>query len=192
MEIWYGCGLIIGPTLGGFLYEVNIYFIQYKILMIMKVVDKFFNCTLNAKSSFYCFIDCKKCNNSVYAYRYIYYLLLQIGGYKLPFLAMGGFLFVAAIATYFFLPEPSQRPKSTTASTKWAGEDAPVGEIKSPSSEAATVQKEEAAPVGLGGFHMFRMLKIPVIAMTAYSIVAATAGVGFISANLDAHLEQVC
>lgn len=95
---------------------------------------------------------------------------------------MGGLLFLSAIATYFFLPEPSEIRQKKNAPHKDSG-----------SVVAENAHHEiPAQPIVRGGFHMFKMLKIPVIAMTAYSIVAATAGVGFISANLDVHLDQVC
>ncbi|CAL8142736.1 unnamed protein product [Orchesella dallaii] len=122
LEISYGLGLIIGPTLGGALY--------------------------------------------------------QLGGYSLPFLVMGSLLFASALATYLFLPDPGL--KENVKSTENAAESSPP----------ATTEEETPPPVVLGGFQMFRMLKIPVIAMTAYSIVAATTGVGMLSGNLEHHLEQ--
>lgn len=100
---------------------------------------------------------------------------MQLGGYSLPFLSMGGFLFVSAVVTYFFFPEPGSKEK----------------EHPSNGNTQQDPQNDGEVPFVRGGFSMFKMLKIPVIAMTCYSIVASTAGVGFISANLDFHLEQV-
>lgn len=70
---------------------------------------------------------------------------------------------MSAMATHYLLPEPKCKD-----------------------------QEVAAGPGTRGGFEMFRMLKIPVIAITAYSIVGAAIGVGFLSANLEYHLTQVC
>jgi len=78
---------------------------------------------------------------------------------------MGGLLLVSAVATFFFLPDIGQ-------STYTAGED---GKIL----------------VTAGGFQMFRMLRIPVISMIAYSIVSTAGGIGYLSATLEPHLKQV-
>lgn len=77
---------------------------------------------------------------------------------------MGGLLFISAVVTHFLLPE--------------------IGKSKS---------KEEGKEklVTTSGFGMFKMLRIPVISMVAFSIVAIASGVGFLSATLEPHLRQV-
>lgn len=44
--------------------------------------------------------------------------------------------------------------------------------------------------VSVYGFNMFKMLKIPVILLTAYGTFAAATGIGFLSNNLEHHLES--
>jgi hypothetical protein len=78
---------------------------------------------------------------------------------------MGGLLFVSAVATYFLLPDVGKSPDSSKA-------------------EGTTL-------ITASGFEMFTMLRIPVIAMIAYSILSTAGGVGFLSVALEPHLRQV-
>ncbi len=44
--------------------------------------------------------------------------------------------------------------------------------------------------VASSSFGMFKMLKIPTIALTAYGAFAAATGIGYLTNNLEHHLEQ--
>ncbi|ODM97535.1 MFS-type transporter SLC18B1 [Orchesella cincta] len=102
--------------------------------------------------------------------------MYQIGGYSLPFAVIGSLLVSSSIATYFFFPGLKEiNVKSETA----------LESFEVPSQEV-----ESSPPVVLGGFSIFRILKIPVIAIAAYSIIAAMTSVGVLSCNLEHHLEQ--
>jgi MFS family permease len=108
METFYGIGLIAGPLMGGFLY--------------------------------------------------------QVGGYTLPFVCVGGLLFLAAFCTHFVLPK-TRSIKGIT--------DSPVdGKISS-------------------GFSIFKIMRIPAVALAAFSIFSASTSLGFLNATLEPHVRQV-
>ncbi|KAA0203699.1 hypothetical protein HAZT_HAZT007212 [Hyalella azteca] len=102
LETCFGVGLIVGPTIGGALYE--------------------------------------------------------LGGYTLPFMCMGSLLLTAAALTFFLLPSS----------------DGP--------SEADNLH---------GGSQMMELLKIPPIALAAFSIIASSISIGFIQATLEPHLRPL-
>ncbi|CAL4108385.1 unnamed protein product, partial [Meganyctiphanes norvegica] len=104
METFFGLGLIVGPTVGGALYE--------------------------------------------------------LGGYTLPFVVMGALLFVAAILVCILLPKRDERPvdHDTEKGTKGS---------------------------------MLTMLKIPSIAIFAFTIMAASISIGFLQATLEPHLRPL-
>lgn len=53
-----------------------------------------------------------------------------------------------------------------------------------------TNEDDVAKVVSNSRFGMFKMFKIPVIALTAYGTFAAATGIGFLSNNLEHHLED--
>ena len=104
LETFFGIGLIVGPTVGGALY--------------------------------------------------------QVGGYSLPFVTMGGLLISAAILTHFVLPKKYDEK-----------------------------QEEEENP-GERKKGMIDLLKVPSIALSAYSILCASVTIGYIQATLEPHLRR--
>jgi len=112
METLYGVGLICGPMVGGFLYE--------------------------------------------------------IGGFSLPFIVVGGLLFSSAIVTHFILPK--------TRKVKGISEG-PAG--------------TDGNRVTSSGFNIFKVLRIPSIALAAFSIFTASASLGYLNATLEPHIRQV-
>ncbi len=84
--------------------------------------------------------------------------LYQAGGYTLPFAALGALLICAAVMTHFVLPSKYDEKVSDT---------------------------EEGQRKG-----MLDALKIPAIALAAYSILCASITIGFIQATLEPHLRQ--
>ncbi|KAA0193883.1 hypothetical protein HAZT_HAZT003132 [Hyalella azteca] len=102
LETCFGVGLIVGPTVGGALYE--------------------------------------------------------LGGYTLPFVCMGSLLLTAAALTFFLLPSA----------------DGP--------SETDSLH---------GGSQMIELLKIPPVALAAFSIIASSISIGFVQATLEPHLRPL-
>ncbi|CAL8142745.1 unnamed protein product [Orchesella dallaii] len=86
--------------------------------------------------------------------------LYEAGGFTLPFVLMGASLFITAAATYMIFTRTS------------------------------TVTVDSSKVVSSSSFNMFKMLRIPVIALTAYGTLAAATGIGFLANNLERHLTQ--
>ena len=101
LETFFGIGLIVGPTVGGALY--------------------------------------------------------QAGGYSLPFVALGSLLIAAALLTHFVLPKKYNETQQTDSESKKG---------------------------------MIDLLKVPSIALAAYSILCASITIGFIQATLEPHLRK--
>ncbi|XP_037082981.1 MFS-type transporter SLC18B1-like [Pollicipes pollicipes] len=99
LETFFGIGLIVGPTVGGALY--------------------------------------------------------QVGGYTLPFVSLGGVLFFTAILTFIVLPK----------------------------------HDDHSCKDGKGG-GVRKALRVPGIAVAAFSIVSASSSIGFIQALMEPHLRQ--
>jgi predicted MFS family arabinose efflux permease len=84
--------------------------------------------------------------------------LYQVGGFTLPFVALGGLLICAAIMTHFVLPSKYDERSAENELGKKKG--------------------------------MIDALKIPSIALAAYSILCASITIGYIQATLEPHLRQ--
>ncbi|ODM97437.1 MFS-type transporter SLC18B1 [Orchesella cincta] len=57
-------------------------------------------------------------------------------------------------------------------------------------TKTSTVTVDSSKVVSSSSFNMFKMLKIPVITLTAYGTLAAATGIGFLANNLERHLTQ--
>ncbi|XP_071449260.1 MFS-type transporter SLC18B1-like [Hetaerina americana] len=120
LETFFGLGLIAGPSIGGFLY--------------------------------------------------------QIGGYKTPFMVMGGVLLSTAALTFCILPafnHSSDDKNETTESNSEAG-------VKSPKFASLQPNKDG----------LLAALSLPPVFLDCLSIAATSLSLGFISATLEPHLRQ--
>ncbi|XP_046393068.1 MFS-type transporter SLC18B1-like [Ischnura elegans] len=122
LETFFGLGLIAGPTIGGFLY--------------------------------------------------------QVGGYKTPFIVMGGILLTAAAVTYVILPD-FNHPSSNNRVTQTDRCDSEMGS-KAPNFDSLRPSKDG----------IFAALSIPSIFIDCLSISASSLSLGFIAATLEPHLRQ--
>jgi len=79
--------MIVGPLLGGFLYDV------WLVMTHLTIKFRFYTTPL-------CY----------------FYIVYKVGGYKLPFLSMGGTLFLSALVAIIVLPKKSS-DETTSVST---------------------------------------------------------------------------
>jgi len=89
-------------------------------------------------------------------------VLYQVGGYTLPFAVLGSILMGVACITFFVLPDTYNEKADSTS------EDSDASQKKG----------------------LVDALKVPTIAIAAYSIICAAISIGFIQATLEPHLRQ--
>ena len=89
-------------------------------------------------------------------------VLYQVGGYTLPFAVLGSILIGVACITFFVLPDTYNEKADSTS------EDSDASQKKG----------------------LVDALKVPTIAIAAYSIICAAISIGFIQATLEPHLRQ--
>lgn len=85
--------------------------------------------------------------------------------FLLPFVSLGGILFFAAIMAYFIMPAPEE----VSASAKQKADTNNGG--------------------GHGGF--FNIIKVPTVALAAFSIFSAACSIGYNAPTLEPHVKQV-
>lgn len=112
-------------------------------------------------------------------------LLYQIGGFFLPFFTLGMLLFFTAIITLCVLPKHSETLQQGHSNGK--NRMAKVVEKSKNEFEEKTKNRRYSLVVSVS---ILSLLRVPGIAVSAISIMATSASIGFLGATLEPHLRQ--